>query len=552
MRSNKKRSPSLAALGSAVSSAKLLSISIVLAVVGSVVASLMPPLILERIINKLSGGLGIAFSAALLYFALTALSSLFDAVLQSLLTVFGQRISRRLREEMCAKLSCMPAAEFIDREPGATVSRFVNDVDTLETLFTSGIIGMVVDSFKLIGIFAIIFTKSTGLFLLLLFITPFLFFFTRTVQRRTLHAQLANRTAIARVTNHVPETIRSIRMIHTSGKEGYMRKKYDKYIEESYTAVEKTNFYDSIYSPVILIINALVIALVITLAASGNAQVRTLFGMSVGTAVAVIAYVGKLFGPLESIGMEIQTIQSAVAGVRRVNDFLRTDERWETDPDIRFENIVTQEMPCIEFKNVSFGYEDELLIQSNRSFTIDRGEQVLICGRTGAGKSTIFKLLLGLYRPSGGAVLIFGVEASKIPDSEKRRLFGYVEQSFRFVPGTVLEQITLFDKSISREMAVSAAKTVGLHKAVTGLENGYDCACKPELFSKGQQQLLSIARAIAADPAILLLDEITANLDSETEKSVLEAIANASKNRTVLAISHRINENGTTRRIVID
>ncbi len=542
----------LAVLKCVILSSKLLTLSIALAIAGAVITALLPPLVLEKIINKLSGGLGIAFSMSLLYFALTALSCLFDALKDSLLTVFGQKITRGLRSEMCAKLSRMPASSFIDHEPGATVSRFVNDVDTVEALFTSGIISMFVDACKVISIFVIIFTKSMGLGILLFVITPLLFLFTRAVQKRMLRAQLLNRAAIAKVSNHVPETIRSIRMIHTNGKEGYMRNKYDQYIQESYRAVEKTNFYDSIYSPVVLIVNAAVIAVVMALSATGSANVQTLFGMSVGTAVAVIAYVGKVFGPLESIGMEIQTIQSAVAGVRRINEFLDTPERWETDSSVSLNDIILQNRPCVEFRNVCFGYEKDRLIQNGRSFTIDKGEQVTLTGRTGAGKSTIFKLLLGLYRPNSGNVLIYGAEAAKIPDAKKRKLFGYVEQSFRLVPGTVLEQITLFDKSISREKAEQAAKTVGLHETILNLKSGYDTACAASLFSQGQQQLLSIARAIAADPIILLFDEITANLDSETEKAVLDAIANASKSRTVLSISHRLYEKSGGRQISID
>lgn len=530
---------------------KLLTAAILLAVVGAVVTALLPPLALERAVNLLTAGSAVPFTLALLYFALTSLTGLLDAARESLLIVFGQKITHGLRSALCAKLSRLLADAFVKQEPGVVVSRFVGDVDTVESLFTSGIVSMFADGCKVISIFAILFVKNRGLAVVLLVLLPLLFAFTRLVQKRMLAAQLANRAAVGRVTNHVPETIRCIRTIHALRKEAYMRKVYDRHIQDSYDAVEKTNFYDAVYSPVILIANALVVAAVMLLSAAGVPEIREFFGMSVGTAVAVIAYIGAVFAPLESIGMEIQTIQSAVAGVRRINEFLAADERWETDAAVSLETLARESAPCVELRNVTFGYGEDALVLRDLSFTVETGEQATLTGRTGAGKSTVFKLLLGQYRPAAGRVLLYGKDASQLPDSVKRRLFGYVEQSFRMVPGTVLDQITLFDKAITREGAERAAKTVGLHAAISALEQGYDTPCGPYLFSQGQWQLLSIARAIAAEPKLLLLDEITANLDADTEQTVLAALKNASEHRTVLSISHRLYQQTGGRQIRI-
>lgn len=547
MRNNKSPRTLPRVLWDVVRSAKLLTLGILLAVAGAVAAALLPPLVLEQVINRLTRGASVPFSLAALYFTLLAAAGLLTAARESLLMIFGQKITRSLRRELCAKLSRLPADAFVRQDPGATVSRFVGDVDTVETLFTSGIISMFADACQVVSIFAVIFVKSPGLGLLLLAVTPLLFWFTRAVQKRMLQAQLANRAAVGKVSSHVPETIRCIRTIHTLHRERYLREQYDAYIQESYAAVEKTNFYDAVYSPVILIVNALVVAAIMVLAASGSAPVQAFFGVSVGTAVALISYIGQVFSPLESIGMEIQTIQSAVAGVRRISAFLAQPERWATLPDVRTD----AGEPVVELRGVAFAYEPDAPVLKNLSFTVRAGEQVTLTGRTGAGKSTVFKLLLGLYRPDAGTVRVCGAEASLLPDSEKRRLFGYVEQRFRMVPGTVLEQITLFDPGISRAQAAQAAKTVGLHNTIAALEQGYDTPCTPALFSQGQLQLLSIARAIAAGPRILLLDEITANLDSGTEQAVLDALRRASEKRTVLSISHRLYEQSGGRRIEI-
>lgn len=527
-------------LRSVISGHKGLTASIILAAVGAVVTALLPPLVLERMVNLLTGGCGVPFAMALLYFLLTSLTGVLDMARESLLIVFGQKITHGLRSALCGKMSRLPSETFVKQEPGEVVSRFVGDVDTVESLFTSGIVSMFADACKVVSIFAVIFVKNRGLALALLILLPVLFVFTRWVQKNMLEAQTTNRIVVGKVTNHVPETIRCIRTIHALRKEKYMREVYDRHIQDSYDAVEKTNFYDAVYSPIILIINAVLVAVVMVLSATGVPQIQNFFGMSVGTAVAMIAYIASVFEPLESIGMEIQTIQSAVAGVRRIDEFLGAQERWETDETITRENLVRDDVLCVEIQNVTFGYEKDMPVLQNLSFQVKSGEQVTLMGRTGAGKSTLFKLLLGQYRPDAGKVLIYGKEAHRLPDHVKRGLFGYVEQSFCMVPGTVLDQITLFDAGISSEMAEQAAKTAGLHEAVMALEKGYDTICEPGIFSKGQWQQLSIARAIAAEPGILLLDEITANLDAETEQTVLNALKNASEDRVVISISHRL------------
>lgn len=519
-----------------------LSLGIVLAVAGAIVTALLPPWILGSIVDTITAGNAVPVALVILYFAFTVLTGLTESLREGLLTVFGQKITHALRSSMMEKYTNLTAGELTKQEPGTIVSRFVGDVDTVENLFTSGIISMFADACKIISILVVIWLKNRGLAIVLLILLPFLYWFTRTVQKNMLKAQIENRRAVGRASGHVPETLHNIRTVHTLGKERYMEERYDEYIAESYRAVDRTNFYDAIYSPVILILNAIVVAVVMLFSASGNAKVLTLFGMSAGTAVAVINYISQIFTPVESLGMEIQTIQSAVAGVHRINEFYALEELPERVRNLETPVVTEEETPFVELQNVTFAYEDDSRkILHHLSFKVYPGEQVTLSGRTGAGKSTVFKLLLGLYQPGEGKVLIQGRDAFQIPENEKRSLYGYVEQTFHRVPGTVKDQITLYDDSFTMEEVREAARIAGLDATIEQLEKGYDTICTSEIFSQGQWQLLSIARAAVAKPKLLLLDEITANLDAQTEEEVLQALKRASEGRTVISISHRVN-----------
>lgn len=519
---------------------RILTLGILLSVCGAVLTALVPPLVLGRIIDLLTLGSMPSLSLILFYFFMLALTGLSEASREGLLTICGQKITHALRSRLMAKWTRLSAGELSRQEPGALVSRFVGDVDTVENLFTSGIISMFADACKILSILTVIWFRNRGLSLLFLILLPLLYLFTRHVQKKMLTAQIENRKAVSRASAHVPETLHNIRTVHTLGKERYMEQQYERCIGDSYRAMERTNFYDAVYSPVILLLNAIIVALVMLLSASGSPRVLTLFGMSAGTAVAVMNYISQIFSPVESLGMEIQTIQSAVAGIRRIQEFFALPEEEPPAPVKHRTDIpLSADVPFVEFRNVSFSYDADTPVLHHFNLTVESGEQLTLLGRTGAGKSTLFRLILGLYRPDSGQVLIHGIPAASVPETDRRRLFGYVEQSFHMVPGTVRDQITLFDPSIPEQAVRRAAELTDLNHVISGLPEGYDTPCTPELFSQGQWQLLSIARAAVSDPELLLLDEITASLDAETELHVLRTLRRVSENRTVLSISHR-------------
>ena len=360
-----------------------LSLGIVLAVAGAIVTALLPPWILGSIVDTITAGNAVPVALVILYFAFTVLTGLTESLREGLLTVFGQKITHALRSSMMEKYTNLTAGELTKQEPGTIVSRFVGDVDTVENLFTSGIISMFADACKIISILVVIWLKNRGLAIVLLILLPFLYWFTRTVQKNMLKAQIENRHAVGRASGHVPETLHNIRTIHTLGKERYMEQRYDEYIAESYRAVDRTNFYDAIYSPVILILNAIVVAVVMLFSAFGNAKVLTLFGMSAGTAVAVINYISQIFTPVESLGMEIQTIQSAIAGVHGSMNLCPGGIAGESTEFGETGDHRGRDTVC-GTANVTFAYEDDSRkILHHLSFKVYPGEQVTLSGRTG-------------------------------------------------------------------------------------------------------------------------------------------------------------------------
>lgn len=525
---------------------KSLTFLLLIIIIGAIGFSLATPQILKYIIDDyLTVGGKNLLLPAFLYFASIGLLGVFNFGKEGILTVFGQKIIRKIKKEMIKKLERIPIGYLSTNESGSIVSRFSNDVEAVGSLFTSGIVSMIVDLFKIVGIVISIWLFSYKLGILVLLIIPVVYFLTRIFQKKMLKAQRLYRVLTAKVNNHIPESINNIQMIKSYAKEKYMEEKYLDYLEESYEAMDKINFYDSIFSPIILILRSLVVSIVVILSSDQLA----FLGISIGSVAAAIELINNIFSPIENLGMELQNIQQSIAGIYRIDEFLNEKEETKKNFDLTYEKIINSNLN-IELKNVNFNYDHGQNILEDISLSIKYKESVTLAGRTGAGKTTLFKLILGLLEPTSGTVTLSGVKVSEIPNHEKRKIFGYVEQSFSFIKGSVAEQISLKDENISREDIEKAIKFVGLHDYIISLEKGYNTFASPNLFSQGQRQLLSIARAIVTSPPIMLLDEITANLDSETEEKVISVLRNASSERTVISISHRLSSILTSSRIV--
>ena len=515
------------------------TILLIFAICGVVVASLIPPQILKQIIdvNLSQKTMNELPALAATYLGVVAFIGIFDFVKEAVLTVLGQKITSEIRYGMMQKMERLPALFFSKNDTGAVMSRFTNDVDAINDLFTGGIIGMLVDSFKVIGIVISIWIFSSRLGILTLLLLPLIYVITRFFQNRMLGAQIKNRIQTGMLNNHIAESLKSIRMIKVFNKESYMEKRYTEYLSDNYRTIEKINFFDSVFPPVIQIVRALVIALVVVCAS----QKLHFLGISLGMVAASIELISNLFSPIENIGMEFQDIQGAVSGIRRVNDFNDKTEDDEKTIGLRAEDIIPdRKAVSLAFNDLSFNYDEDTDVLQNIRLGIRPCEKVTFTGRTGVGKTTLFRLVMGLLKPVKGNITLNGVDVYAIPNGEKKKIFGYVDQNFFLIRGTVADQITLKDSSVPRVAVEKALGFVGLSEYVAGLEKGMDTELNGDsLFSQGQKQLLSIARAIVTDPPILLLDEMTANLDSITEEKIVTVLQKVGAERTILAISHR-------------
>lgn len=527
------------------------TIALAVAILAVVIASLIPPQILKYIIDY---NLGPKSNHKLLIMAMSYICVLlfvavFDFVKEALITILGQKITKEIRIEMMGKLERLNMSFFSSNGSGAVVSRFTNDVEAINSLFTSGIISMIVDCFKIIGIVASICMFSIKLGALTLILLPIIYGITRSFQKKMLKAQIENRILVGKVNNHISESLKNIQMIKVYSKEDYMEKNYTKYLLDNYKTIEKVNFYDSVFSPIIQITRAIVIAVIVIL----SSKQLNYLGISLGMVAASIELISNLFSPIENLGMELQNIQQAVSGIKRVDEFYNEPEDDGKKDELKAERIIPNRDDIkISFNNVTFKYDEDTEVLENINLDINTSEKVTFVGRTGVGKSTLFKLIMGILKPSEGSITINDVDVYDIPNSEKRKIFGYVDQSFHMIKGNVMDQITLQDNSITLEQVMNALDFVDIREYVESLENGiYTEIVDNNIFSQGQKQLLSIARAVVMNPPILLLDEITANLDSLTENNIVNVLAKASEAHTILSISHRLSSMIASDKIVI-
>ena len=530
----KKRSAVTECLIDVIKKTPLRSVGLILAAAGAVGASLAPPQMLRVIADRflIPGNYEGILWAAFGYFGLLALSNVFELLKRFLLIVIGQDLGVAIQSKMSEKLTRLKSAYYTSRDHGETASYFVNDVNTINYVFTNGVANMAVDMLKIIGILVSITLFSPVITLVVCGLAPVMIWGTGMIRKSMLAAQLESRFTTAKINNSISETFENVSMIKVLGKTEFMKRRWSSRLEDNYAAAERINFLDSITSPLTQVLRAAVIGAIIYLSAEN-------YGITVGMLIASIDLINRMFEPLESVSTELQAIQAAYSGIKRVNEFCREEEEDRNEPAELTESF--WEKPAeIEFSHVSFSYAAGQKTLCDISFKAAPKEKLAVVGRTGAGKTTLFSLITGLYLPEKGTVCINGIETYKIAPWDKRKLFAYVSQAFTPIAGTVFEQVSLKDERVGEEQVYDAMKTTGLHEVVLKLEHGYQSRYQEGMLSRGQEQLLSLARAIVLKPQILLLDEMSASLDSLSEERVTQVLEQTSGDMTRISISHRL------------
>ena len=450
-----------------------------------------------------------------------------------LMNLMGQYIMYDLRKEIFGHLQRLDV-QYFDRHPvGRLMTRVTTDVDALNDLFTAGFVAIFGDIFVLVGIVAVLFWMNWRLALVLFSITPLIVLVSIWFRQGARMTYRKVRARIAAINAFLQEHISGMATVQLFNREGQEAVKFDDLNARHRDANIESIYYYAIFYPVIELIQNVGIALIVWY--GGGQVLRNT--LSVGALIAFFTYAQRFYEPISDLSEKYNILQAAMAASERIFRLLDTPVRIVDDGTLevgRFESV--------EFRNVWFAYNDEDWVLKNISFRVERGERIALVGHTGAGKTTITALLLRFYEPQRGEILINGVDCRKYKLASLRALFTIVQQDFFLFTGTVEQNISLADPRIAPEAVREAATRVQASRFIERLPEGYASAVRERGagFSVGEKQLLSFARALAFNPPVLILDEATSSIDTETERLIQDAIHTLMSGRTSIVIAHRL------------
>jgi ATP-binding cassette subfamily B multidrug efflux pump len=450
-----------------------------------------------------------------------------------LMNMMGQFIMYDLRKQIFGHLQRLDI-RFFDRNPvGRLMTRVTTDVDALNEMFTAGFVAIFGDIFVLAGIVAVLFWMNWKMALVLFSITPFIILVSMWFRRGARITYRQVRARIAAINAFLQEHISGMATVQLFNREVREAEKFDGLNARHRDANIDSIFYYAVFYPVIELIQSVGIALIVWY--GGGQVVRGT--LSVGALIAFFQYAQRFYEPISDLSEKYNILQAAMAASERIFKLL------DTEVAIRDEGTLeVGELQSIEFREVWFAYNAEEWVLRNVSFRVERGERVAIVGHTGAGKTTVTSLLLRFYEVQRGEILINGIDIRQYRIASLRRLFAIVQQDFFLFSGTVGENISLGDPGVGAEAVRSAADRVQADRFIRHLPEGYDSQVRERGagFSVGEKQLLSYARALAFNPPVLILDEATSSIDTETERLIQEAIQLLMSGRTSIVIAHRL------------
>ena len=449
---------------------------------------------------------------------------------------FGQNALYSLRSAVFEKIQSLHV-QYFDRSPiGRLITRTTSDVEALSELLSDGVVAIIGDLFRIFFILYFMFSMNWELSLVTIAILPVLFYATFWFKERVRVSFLKVRDQISHLNSFVQEHINGMKVVQLFNREQYQHEKFQKINQKHKEAHVETIFYFSIFWPLVEVFASFAMALIVWYG-GGRALMG---GVSFGVLLAFIQYARQFFQPIRGLSEKFNTLQSALASSERIFEVLDTEHQINT-PDNP--SALKDPKGHISFKNVWFRYNDEgNWILQDISFEVQPGEHLAIVGATGAGKTTIINLILRFYEIQKGSICIDGIDIRELELSELRTLFGLVLQDHSLFTGTVYENISLGNPQISLAKVKKAAEDVEASRFIKKLPGEYEYVLQKQgsALSMGQKQLICFVRALVYNPLIMVLDEATSSVDSETEALVNIASKKAMKGRTTIAIAHRL------------
>ena len=526
---------------------KIALIIVFIFAIGSTIFTIVGPKILGNatteifngIVNKISGGSGIDFDKIgkilLTLIGLYVVSALFSFIQGFTMTGIAQKITYKLRADISEKINKLPMKYFDKRTHGEVLSVITNDVDTLSANLNQSITQIITAICTLIGILVMMFSISWQMTLISLVILPVSALLVKNIVGKSQKYFKAQQDYLANVNGQVEEVYGGLNIVKVFNAEGKVTNEFEKANDNLYHSAWKSQFLSGLMFPVMNFIGN--VGYVAVAVAGGYLAIQGT--ITVGNIQSFIQYNKQFTQPINQIAQISSMLQAMVAAAERVFEFLEEDEEKDT---AKQGTSVKQLKGNVKFDHVKFGYDAERTIINDFNCDVKDGQKIAIVGPTGAGKTTMVKLLMRFYDVTDGAILVDGINIKDFERGELRKMFGMVLQDTWLFGGTVKENIKYGKEDATDDEVIQAAKAAHVHHFIKTLPNGYNSVLNEESsnVSAGQKQLLTIARVILTDPKVLILDEATSSIDTRTEIQIQKAMDNLMEGRTSFIIAHRL------------